>query len=133
MPNDVAFDTNILVYMVSAEDARSGPATALIRAGGVVSVQVLNEYTSVMKRKTSADWTQIDINLAAVKATCRIVPVSLAVHEKGRWYAERYMLQVHDAMIVAAAVLADCMTLYTEDMHSGLVIDGLTIRNPFKI
>jgi predicted nucleic acid-binding protein len=133
MPTDVAFDTNVLVYMVSEAEGRSQTAAELVRAGGVVSVQVLNEYTSVMKRKTSADWPQIDINLAAVRATCRIVPVTLDVHDKGRWYAERYKLQVHDAMIVAAAVLAGCTTLFSEDMHHGLVIDGLTVQNPFRV
>jgi predicted nucleic acid-binding protein len=34
-------------------------------------------------------------------------------------------------MIVAAAQLAGCSTLYSEDMHHGLVIDRLTIRNPY--
>ena len=132
MPIDVAFDTNVLVYMVSGDGARSEPAAALVRAGGVVSVQVLNEYTSVMRRKMSADWTQIDVNLAAVRATCSIAPVTADVHDRGRWYAERYKLGVHDAMIVAAAALASCKTLYSEDMHDGLAIDGLTVRNPFR-
>lgn len=132
MPTDVAFDTNVLVYMVSGDGTRSEPAAALVRAGGVVSVQVLNEYTSVMRRKMSADWTQIDVNLAAVRATCSIVPVTADVRERGRWYAERYKLGVHDAMIVAAAALAGCTTLYSEDMHDGLAIDGLTVRNPFR-
>ena len=37
-----------------------------------------------------------------------------------------------DSCIIAAALLADCDTLWTEDMHHGLVIDGcLMIRNPF--
>ena len=35
-------------------------------------------------------------------------------------------------MIVAAAELAGCSTLFTEDMHGGLVIGGLTLRNPYK-
>jgi predicted nucleic acid-binding protein len=35
-------------------------------------------------------------------------------------------------MIVAAALLAGCDTLYTEDMHPGLVIENrLRIVNPF--
>ena len=46
--------------------------------------------------------------------------------------ARRYKIAFYDAAIVAAALLADCDTLWSEDMHDGLVIDGrLTIRNPF--
>jgi predicted nucleic acid-binding protein len=40
-------------------------------------------------------------------------------------------MNVYDGMIVAAAQLAGCRVLYSEDMHDGLVIDRLTIRNPF--
>jgi predicted nucleic acid-binding protein len=46
--------------------------------------------------------------------------------------AERCKLSVHDGMIVAAAQLAGCTILYSEDMHDGLVIDRLTIRNPYR-
>jgi predicted nucleic acid-binding protein len=60
-----------------------------------------------------------------------VMPVTKSTHERGIVYAERYQLAIFDANIVAAAVLAGCTTLYSEDMHNGLVIDGLTIRNPF--
>jgi predicted nucleic acid-binding protein len=44
----------------------------------------------------------------------------------------RYDLQLFDAVIVAAALQANCTILYTEDMHHGLVInETLTILNPF--
>lgn len=46
--------------------------------------------------------------------------------------AERHRLSVYDAMIVASAILAECDTLYSEDMQDGLLIDNqLRIRNPF--
>ncbi len=46
--------------------------------------------------------------------------------------AERYGLAVYDAMIAAAALLADCDTLLSEDMQDGLVIDGrLRVVDPF--
>jgi predicted nucleic acid-binding protein len=47
--------------------------------------------------------------------------------------AERYGLSVHDAMIVAAALIGGCDVLYSEDMQDGMLIDKqLTICNPFK-
>lgn len=53
-------------------------------------------------------------------------------HLLGIEVAKRYRLQLFDSMIVAAALLAGSETLYSEDMHNGLVIeDRLTILNPF--
>jgi predicted nucleic acid-binding protein len=46
---------------------------------------------------------------------------------------ERYGFSVYDAMIVAAALREGCTTLYSEDMHDGLLVeDQLRIVNPFK-
>ena len=46
--------------------------------------------------------------------------------------AERYGFLVYDAMIVAAALIAGCTTLWTEDMHTGLLVEGqLRLVNPF--
>jgi predicted nucleic acid-binding protein len=47
--------------------------------------------------------------------------------------AIRYQLSHWDALIVAAALLADCDTLYSEDLQDGQVFDErLTVINPFK-
>ncbi len=45
---------------------------------------------------------------------------------------ERYQLSHWDSLIVAAALRANCDTLYSEDMQHGQLIDGrLTVINPF--
>jgi predicted nucleic acid-binding protein len=62
---------------------------------------------------------------------CSVVPVTEETHVRGLVLAERYQLGLYDGMIVAAALLAGCTTLYSEDMHDGLVIDRLTICNPY--
>ena len=47
--------------------------------------------------------------------------------------AERYGLSIYDAMIAASALHADCDTLWSEDLHDGIVLDGrLRIANPFR-
>jgi predicted nucleic acid-binding protein len=40
-------DTNVIVYAFSSNDLRSKRAEALLEGGGVVSVQVLNEFVNV--------------------------------------------------------------------------------------
>lgn len=38
-----------------------------------------------------------------------------------------------DSMVVSAALFSDAETLYSEDMHDGLIVEGnLRIVNPFK-
>ena len=61
-----------------------------------------------------------------------VVPLALETHELGLHIAERYRFSIYDALIVAAALLAGCGTLYSEDLQDGQSIDGrLVIRNPF--
>ncbi len=58
--------------------------------------------------------------------------LTVAAHETGLGVAEHHQLSVYDAVIAAAALHADCDTLWSEDMHGGLVIDGrVRIVNPF--
>jgi predicted nucleic acid-binding protein len=103
----------------------------LLKRGGVVSVQVLNEFANFTLRKRELTFLQIKEVLIAVRATCAVVPLTVSTHDRALHIAERHRVHLYDAMIIAAALLAGCGTLYTEDMHDGLTIDGLTIRNPY--
>jgi len=126
------FDTNVIVYLTSADLTRSDTARRHVAIGGTVSVQVLNEFALVAKRKlkfSMAETTQFIEDLLVAVA---VVPVSIETHRLGLAIAERHRLHIYDSMIVAAAQLAGCTTLYSEDVHDGLVIDGLKIVNPFK-
>ncbi len=125
------FDTNILLYLLSDEDGRADTANGLLHSGGVVSVQVLNEFASVAKRKLGMSWEEIADILDVVKALCSIVPVTLETHELGISIARRYGFTVYDGMIWAAALLTGCPVLYSEDMQNGLVIDSTVLRNPY--
>ena len=92
----------------------------------------LNEVAHVLRRKWQRAWPEVHEFLRGIRANTLLVPVTDLTHERGLAYAERYQLAIYDSMIVAAAVLAGCSTLYSEDMHAGLVIDGVTIRNPYR-
>ena len=60
-----------------------------------------------------------------------IAPVTLDTHAAGLLRAERYGLSGLDGLVVAAALEARCATLWSKDMHHGLVIDErLKILNP---
>jgi predicted nucleic acid-binding protein len=132
MPGDF-FDSNILLYVASGDDVKADRAEGLLAAGGVISVQVLNEITSVARRKMRLSWSQAREFLRLVRSFLEVRPVTIEIHEAGLDYAERYGLGLYDAFIVAAAIEAGCETLWSEDMHDGLLIDGkLRIINPFR-
>jgi predicted nucleic acid-binding protein len=128
---EVFFDTNVLLYLLSPEAAKADRAEALVGRGGVISVQVLNEFASVATRKLSVSLPEIREILSTVRTLCDVVPLSTETHDLSLDLAERYRLSIFDAVIIAAAILAECRTLYSEDMQHGQKIEGLTIRNPF--
>jgi predicted nucleic acid-binding protein len=133
--SDRAFlDTNVFVYAIVQDDPRSHDAEKLISAGGRVSVQVLNEFAAVVRRKTNMPWGEVQLALESIKVLCRDpLPITLDTHQQALAIAEKYRYKVYDALIVASALEARCTILYSEDMQDGQVIQSkLTIRNPFR-
>jgi len=125
------FDTNLLIYAVSS-DSRKVPADRLLRGGGIVSVQVLNEFTNVARNKLRHDWADIEFAVVRFRAAFeRILPLTVETHSGALALARDHGLSFYDALIVASALEAGCDTLYSEDMQDGRVFGGLTIRNPF--
>lgn len=130
--NNPFLDSNIILYLLSGDATKADRAQALLEAGGVISVQVLNEVTSVCLRKLKMPWQEVDALLMAVKATCEVMPLTVASHEKAVEIAKCFQLSFYDANIVACALMSGAPVLLSEDMHGGLRIDGLVIQNPFK-
>ncbi|WP_235578242.1 PIN domain-containing protein [Pseudorhodoferax sp. Leaf267] len=125
-------DSNVVLYLLSGDAAKADRAEALLLARPMISVQVLNEVTQTCLRKRAMPWTEISRFLELVRHFCEVVPLTVEVHDQARHLAERYRLSFYDACIVAAATLANCEVLYSEDMHHGLVIHGgPVLRNPF--
>lgn len=127
------FDTNVVLYLLSADAAKADRAEDLLAHGGTISVQVLNEFVAVASRKLRMPLTEVREILDQIRAVCAVEPMTIETHERALNIAERYGLSIYDALIVAAALLAGCTTLFSEDMQHGQVIDRqLTIRNSFE-
>jgi predicted nucleic acid-binding protein len=125
------FDTNVLVYTVTL-DPRKRQADRILRTGGIVSVQVLNEFANVARNKLQHEWRTITYALEQFRLSFEAVcPLTLDTHVAAVSLAEDNGLAFYDALIVASAIEAGCDTLYTEDMQHNRAISGLTIRNPF--
>ena len=127
-------DTNILLYLLSEDTEKADRAEEIVRAGGRISVQVLNEFANIARRKLSMSWGEINEALKLLRSVCPTDSLTLETHKRGLLVAERYRLSIYDSMIIAAALIGNCEILYSEDMQDGLMIDHqLRILNPFKI
>lgn len=125
-------DSNVILYLLSNDAVKANKAEAILEAGGVISVQVLNEVVSVCQRKLKMAWDEIDTLLQAVKANVQVVPLTEVTHELAVQICKRYQLSFYDAHICAAALIAGSKVVLSEDMQHGMVVDSLIVNNPFK-
>ncbi len=133
MRAEAFFDTNVLIYAVAENERRAARAEELLASGGVLSVQILNEFTAVARRKLQMPWAEVAEAVEAFLVLCPSpISVTLETHTAARAIAEKMGCNIYDALVVAAALDAGCTTLYSEDFQDGQVIEGqLTVRNPF--
>jgi predicted nucleic acid-binding protein len=126
------FDSNVLLYIASGDPAKADRSERLLDKGGIISVQVLNEIANVARRKMRMTWSETHAFLSMVRGLLSVHAVTIETHETGLALAQSHKLSIYDAMIAASALLADCDTLWSEDMQHARVIDGrLRIVNPF--
>jgi predicted nucleic acid-binding protein len=124
-------DSNVVLYLLSADTRKADIAEKLLRDMPSISVQVLNEVTSVCLRKLKMTWPEIQDLLNAVKVHCQIVPLTVETHAQAMQIAQQHQLSFYDAHIVAAAKASGAQTLMSEDMHNGQTLLGMHIQNPF--
>jgi predicted nucleic acid-binding protein len=126
-------DSNVILYLASEEQVKADRAEELMARGGTISVQVLNEVANVARRKMGISWAETRNFLTTIRELLQIEPMTIETHDAGMELAEQYGLSVYDGMIVAAALLAECQTLFSEDLQHGLLIRRrLRVANPFR-
>ena len=127
------FDTNVILYFFGEAGQNTRVAERLLQEGGVVSVQVLNEFLSVAVRKLKMNWSRARSARDETLFFCpNPVPLTLQTHRSATEIVARYGYNIYDAMILAAAMQAGCTTVYTEDMQHGQTVGTLKIENPFR-
>ena len=131
------FDTNVVLYAFTSRasassDTRAEKAEELLNLGGIVSVQVLNEFADIAVHKLKFTWDAVERGLNAVTELCgRAFPLDAETHNLAIALSKRYGFRIYDSLIVAAAEQAGCETLYSEDLHHGQSIGKVKIVNPF--
>ena len=134
MSGKILVDTNIWVYahLESLEDDKFHKAVRIIGdpAGLVVSVQVLNEYYSVML-KNGADDALIQTNIRIILEHYEICWFSAKLLQRSYALRNRYRFSCWDSLILAAAIESNCETLFTEDLQHDQIVESVRIINPF--
>ncbi len=125
-------DTNVILYLLD-DGPKADRAEAILARAPRISVQVLNEALVNCRRKARLSWWDAAAFLSGIEAVCPVENLTAETHQVGRALAEKHQLSVYDAMIVSAALIAGCTTLWSEDMQDGMLVeDQLRIVNPFS-
>lgn len=137
MIDRVFVDTNILVYAIEANGPdrdKTRVAREVLRDPGVcLSTQVLGEFYRAVTSARRASPLGHDEAVAWVQLWKRheIRPVTVATVDLALAIAQRFRVGYYDALILAAARLAGCGTVYSEDLASGQDYGGTRVLNPF--
>jgi predicted nucleic acid-binding protein len=131
-------DVNVLVYAFDSSAARKQPAAQqllerLWESGtGCVSVQVLQEFFVTITKKVPKP-LPVDDAKARIREfaawtvfapTAEDILTAIDLHAQAK-------IGFWDAMTVLAAAESGCEVLWTEDLHTGQLLRGVRIRNPF--
>ncbi|MGH9520784.1 MAG: PIN domain-containing protein [Terriglobales bacterium] len=129
-------DSNVILYIYDdrwPDKSRRGRlllAELMNAQRGVISTQVLQECFAVATRKLGISPLEAKEFLLTLSSmpVIQITPELIYDAIDG---VMLYRLSFWDSLIVSAAALARCATLYTEDMQHGQIIRGVRICNPF--
>ena len=139
MKDKFFLDTNIFIYSFDSKSPKKKKISenlinqALSTGEGVISWQVVQEFLNASQKKFSIPLKTDDCKIyltEVLSPLCVLFPNSdlykqaLKIHEKTQF-------SFYDSLIVTSALEAGCGVLYSEDMQSGRLVDGLRIKNPF--
>lgn len=127
-------DTNIFVYAYSTQNAeKQEVARRLISSGQVMtSVQTLNELCNVLRKKLSSSFDYAEDILREINTLLPIVTLNYETTIMALRVSKRYKLSFYDSLILTAAIQHHCISVLSEDLHHGLILEeGLTVVNPF--
>jgi predicted nucleic acid-binding protein len=134
----IAVDTNILIYAISPEDEQNRTAKALRLLDHLgplrplLPLQVVGEYLNVTRRRGDIEFADALSRIEAVMAVHRCEPSRAEDFITATGVSIRFDLQYFDALILTVAARAGATMLLSEDMHDGLVVEGVRIVNPFN-
>jgi predicted nucleic acid-binding protein len=138
MPDRRFIDTNVLVYAIvtdGSEAAKGAKARELLRSEQVcLSTQVLGEFYQAVTSSRRQSALTHDEAVAWIQLWKRyeVKGISVSHVDLALELTQRFQVNYYDALIIAAARLAGCPILYSEDLNDGQVYDSIRVQNPFR-
>ena len=131
-------DTNILVY---AHDISAGDkyirAKELINelwnsGRGSLSIQVLQEfYVTVVQKVARPMQPRMAAKIISDLSTWRLHVPDVSDVLEAIDIQQRNRLSFWDALIICSAKKPGCVVLFTEDLNSNQLYEGIKVQNPF--
>ncbi len=131
------FDTNILIYAVDQEETEKSRLasglveTHLVDGNGMISVQVLREFYSAVRKLRRPLSDEQAREMVEHFSAFRTLPEDKGMVLGAVRRSQELMLSFWDALIVEAALKAGADRLLTEDLQHGQVIEEMRVENPF--
>jgi predicted nucleic acid-binding protein len=127
----IFLDTNVLLYTLDDTQRGARARRALLEATAI-SVQVLNEFATVVRRRQLLQDDELWHVESRFRQLLAIAPLTVELHEAALHLSSRYGFHFYDSLIVAAAQECGCDVLYTEDLQHNQRIGDLRIVDPFR-
>ena len=134
MNGKVFFDSNILIYAYSSDDAFKQDCVQKLSDSHdaiIISTQVIHEFINVMTKKKKLNYSQVTLAIDEMYKNFTVEIIDQTTIKKAIAIATRYSYSYFDSLMVSAALISNCSILYSEDMHNQHVIENMTITNPF--
>jgi len=127
-----ALDTNVLIYLEGDDIIKRKIAETLLSYNPVIPSQVITEFINVTRRLRKIPKLQLIVEASALFRHCLIPSLKHSTLDLAKNLIDRYDFQIFDSIVVALAIEANCVILYSEDMqHNLTVFQQLKIINPF--
>ena len=127
------FDTSSLLYATDPGDPRSGPVIAALATGGITSVQVLCEFTTIVRARLGCSWPEVHEALGIFGVLCpKPLSIRLSTYEMALELVQQERLTLSDALVAASAIGGGCLRLFTDMApHDRVLGERITVFNPF--
>jgi predicted nucleic acid-binding protein len=136
MAGKVFRDSNIWLYLFLKDDTnKCMVAEEYISKNAqnsmFITYQVINEVTNQLIQNNFSE-TIIKESIEYMYKICTIHNFSKEIILLASSLREKHSISFWDSIIIASALNSGCSTLATEDMHDGLKIENMVIKNIFK-
>ncbi len=133
----IFIDTNIIVYANDRRDPEKQQKAIDVVSElmnnklGVISSQVLQEYSSVALTKLKQDHGIVLRQLVLLEVF-DVVLMEPALIRRAIEIRSSYTISFWDSCIISAAESAGCDSIYSEDLNAGQYYSGIKVSNPFS-